>query len=215
MTRYRGKHRKPSRTRHAIARLATVGAAIMTPVMLAHPAGAAGKDWDALAQCESGGNWEANTGNGFEGGLQFTPSTWAAYGGTQYAHNAADATREQQIAVAQRVLNAQGPGAWPVCSKKTGFSGGGSGDTSGGDTSSGNNGNASQGNTPTPSQAPNQNTGNQPAPAGEDDYTVQPGDTLTGIADQFRIDWHTIYQRNATILHNPNLIFPGEQLTLQ
>ncbi|NHU84942.1 LysM peptidoglycan-binding domain-containing protein [Kocuria sp. JC486] len=69
-------------------------------------------DWDAVAQCESGGNWGINTGNGFSGGLQFTPSTWAAYGGQGAAQ---DASREQQIAVAERVLEGQGIGAWPTC----------------------------------------------------------------------------------------------------
>lgn len=69
-------------------------------------------DWDAVAQCESGGNWSANTGNGFYGGLQFKPSTWAANGGVG---SPATASREQQIAVANRVLDTQGPGAWPKC----------------------------------------------------------------------------------------------------
>lgn len=82
--------------------------------------------WDALAQCESGGNWSINTGNGFSGGLQFTPSTWAAYGGTGSPENA---TREQQIAVAERVLAGQGWGAWPACSAKLGLSGGATGVT--------------------------------------------------------------------------------------
>ena len=77
--------------------------------------------WDAVAQCESTGNWTINTGNGFYGGLQFTQSTWAAYGGTSYASRADLASREQQIAVAQRVLAGQGPGAWPVCSVKAGL----------------------------------------------------------------------------------------------
>jgi resuscitation-promoting factor RpfC len=71
-----------------------------------------GMDWDAVAQCESGGNWSANTGNGFYGGLQFKPSTWAENGGVG---NPANATREQQIAVANRVLATQGPEAWPKC----------------------------------------------------------------------------------------------------
>src|ERR1700733_3976281 len=71
-----------------------------------------GMNWDAVAQCESGGNWSANTGNGFYGGLQFKPSTWAANGGVG---DPATATRDQQIAVANRVLATQGPGAWPKC----------------------------------------------------------------------------------------------------
>ena len=73
---------------------------------------AEGMDWDAVAQCESGGRWNADTGNGFYGGLQFKPSTWAANGGVG---DPATATRDQQIAVANRVLATQGPGAWPKC----------------------------------------------------------------------------------------------------
>jgi transglycosylase-like protein len=74
-------------------------------------------DWAAVAQCESGGNWSINTGNGYYGGLQFGQSTWAAYGGTAYAPRADLATQGQQIAVAEKVLAGQGPGAWPVCGK--------------------------------------------------------------------------------------------------
>jgi hypothetical protein len=76
-----------------------------------------GQDWDAVARCESGGNWSINTGNGFYGGLQFTPSTWLAFGGTAYAPRADLATRAEQIAVAERVLAEQGPGAWPTCGR--------------------------------------------------------------------------------------------------
>ena len=72
-------------------------------------------EWDSVAACESGGNWAINTGNGYNGGLQFSPSTWAANGGTQYAPTADQASREQQIAVAENVLASQGPGAWPTC----------------------------------------------------------------------------------------------------
>jgi len=71
-----------------------------------------GMNWDAVAQCESGGNWHANTGNGFYGGLQFKPSTWAANGGIG---DPSTASRDEQIAVANRVLATQGPGAWPKC----------------------------------------------------------------------------------------------------
>jgi hypothetical protein len=73
---------------------------------------AEGMDWDAVAQCESGGNWRADTGNGFYGGLQFKQSTWNENGGVG---NPANASRDQQIAVANRVLATQGPGAWPKC----------------------------------------------------------------------------------------------------
>ena len=82
------------------------------------PGTRSGIDWAGIAQCESSGNWSANTGNGFSGGLQFTPSTWAAYGGGQYAASASQASPGQQIAVAQRVLQGQGIGAWPVCGKR-------------------------------------------------------------------------------------------------
>ncbi|AEG83448.1 MULTISPECIES: resuscitation-promoting factor [Corynebacterium] len=85
------------------------------------PAVANGSVWDQLAQCESTGNWAINTGNGFSGGLQFTDSTWAGFGGTAYAPRAHLATREQQIAVAQKVQAAQGWGAWPACTSKMGL----------------------------------------------------------------------------------------------
>ena len=74
--------------------------------------------WDRLAQCESGGNWSINTGNGYYGGLQFLPSTWRAHGGTGMPHQA---SREEQIRVAKRVLQTQGWSAWPVCSRKLGL----------------------------------------------------------------------------------------------
>src|SRR4051812_29486753 len=84
---------------------------------------ASGSTWDRIAQCESGGNWSINTGNGFSGGLQFTPSTWRAYGGAAYASSAYKASRSAQIAVAERVLASQGWGAWPACSAKLGLHG--------------------------------------------------------------------------------------------
>jgi LysM repeat protein len=74
--------------------------------------------WDRLAQCESGGNWGINTGNGYSGGLQFAPGTWRAHGGTGSAHNA---SRAEQIRVAERVRASQGWGAWPACSSKLGL----------------------------------------------------------------------------------------------
>ena len=77
----------------------------------------AGHDWAAVARCESGGNWSINTGNGYYGGLQFSQSTWEAYGGTAFAPRADLATQGQQIAIAEKVLAGQGPGAWPVCGK--------------------------------------------------------------------------------------------------
>jgi len=85
------------------------------PVSSAPPASSGGANWSAIAACESGGNWSANTGNGFYGGLQFTEQTWLAYGGGQYAPSANLASESEQIAVADRVLAGQGIGAWPVC----------------------------------------------------------------------------------------------------
>ncbi len=92
-------------------------AALMTPTATAAP----DSDWDRLAQCESGGNWAINTGNGYHGGLQFSASTWQAYGGGQYAPTANLATREQQIAIAEKTLAGQGWGAWPACSARLGL----------------------------------------------------------------------------------------------
>jgi hypothetical protein len=77
--------------------------------------------WDALATCEAGGDWSAETGNGYAGGLQFAPGTWHGFGGGSYARSAAAATREEQIAVAEIVLAAQGWQAWPTCSRLLGF----------------------------------------------------------------------------------------------
>lgn len=85
------------------------------------PAVANGSVWDSIAQCEAGGNWATNTGNGYAGGLQFSPSTWLAYGGGEYAATADQASREQQIAVAEKVQAAQGWGAWPACTAKLGI----------------------------------------------------------------------------------------------
>jgi hypothetical protein len=74
-----------------------------------------GLNWDAVANCESGGNWHINTGNGFYGGLQFDYSTWLSNGGGAYAPRADLASRSAQIAVATKVYNARGSSPWPVC----------------------------------------------------------------------------------------------------
>lgn len=116
------RHSKTSRFSMA-ARLSVAGAAVAAGSALMAPAATAApdSDWDRLAQCESGGNWSINTGNGFHGGLQFSPSTWNGYGGQEFAPVAYQATREQQIVVAERVLAGQGWGAWPACSAKLGL----------------------------------------------------------------------------------------------
>ncbi|MDO5030554.1 MAG: transglycosylase family protein [Corynebacterium sp.] len=96
------------------------GAAVFAPTASAAP----DSDWDRLAQCESGGNWHINTGNGYYGGLQFNAGTWNSYGGGEFASTADQATREQQIYVAEKVLAQQGWGAWPACSASLGLSSG-------------------------------------------------------------------------------------------
>lgn len=83
-----------------------------------------GAVWDRLAGCEAGGNWGANTGNGYYGGMQFDAQTWRAHGGTEFASSPDQASREEQIAVAQKVRDSRGGyGAWPACSRKLGLSG--------------------------------------------------------------------------------------------
>jgi hypothetical protein len=118
------KHRAPRyvRTKKVIARTpVAVGATAVGLGVLGSPvaaaAGATTHDWTGVAQCESGGNWSINTGNGYYGGLQFSQQTWAGFGGTEYAARADLATKGQQIAVAERVLAVQGAGAWPTCGR--------------------------------------------------------------------------------------------------
>jgi nucleoid-associated protein YgaU len=124
--RHNGRHREPSRVRVLALRGATVGVvAGAAALALAGPASAApDSTWNAVAQCESSGNWAINTGNGYYGGLQFSQSTWNAYGGQQYAARADLATREEQIAVAEKTLAGQGWGAWSCA-----YAGGGEGPT--------------------------------------------------------------------------------------
>ncbi|MCT7657585.1 transglycosylase family protein [Mycobacterium deserti] len=112
-----GRHRKPTTSAKNVAKIAFTGAVIGTgSLALAGQAGAATDgEWDQVASCESGGNWAINTGNGYQGGLQFSPSTWTGHGGGEYAPAAHMATKEEQIAVAERVLAGQGKGAWPSC----------------------------------------------------------------------------------------------------
>lgn len=114
-----GRHRKRTTTRKKVAavKLAVTGVVLGggSGAMAGHAGAATGDEWDLVSRCESGGDWAISTGNGYQGGLQFAPATWSAYGGGQYAAEAQRATKEQQIAVAERVLASQGRGAWPVC----------------------------------------------------------------------------------------------------
>ena len=114
-----GRHSKPTTSAKSVAKVAFTGAIIGTGgLALAGQANAATDgEWDKVASCESGGNWAINTGNGYQGGLQFSPGTWTGHGGGEYAPAAHLATKEEQIAVAERVLGTQGRGAWPVCGR--------------------------------------------------------------------------------------------------
>ncbi|MFD4656841.1 transglycosylase family protein [Kitasatospora sp. NPDC058444] len=231
---------KRHRVRMAVVAGAAVAALPVAGLVTATSASAAtASTWDAVAQCESGGNWSISTGNGFHGGLQFSPSTWAAYGGTAYASQANKATRAQQIAVAEKVLASQGPGAWPVCSQKAGLSRGGAPaavDTSG-DTAAKPTAKAAKPAKPAAAPAAKPATGKaaatQQAPKGQPSakpaqsapvapkntaaggYTVRSGDTLSEIAAKFGTDTDSLYRKNArTIGDDPDLIFPGQTLAV-
>lgn len=185
--------------KHALGAAATAGAVVALP--LAFGGGVAqaqtAHDWSGVAECESSGNWSANTGNGFYGGLQFKQSTWNAFGGSG---NAANAGKAEQIRVAENVLAGQGVGAWPVCGQYL---------TSG--TTPGVGGAATQppaqpvaAPAPAPAPAPT------PAPAQADSYIVELGDTLTAIAqEQTASLQHLVSQ-----VVNPDLIFPGQALDI-
>jgi LysM repeat protein len=211
----KGRHRRPSTPARIAAAATVTGAAVAIPLLGATGAQAASVDtWDAVAQCESGGDWSINTGNGFYGGLQFTQSSWEAAGGTQYAARADQATKDQQIAAAEELLGMQGPGAWPVCGARAGLSAGGPAaevETGGGAVEA-----------PEPQQEAPQATP-QAAPAEEapaavgdgESYTVAAGDTLSGIADAHGTTWQQLYADNARVVgEDPNLIIPGQELTL-
>ncbi|MET3164023.1 MULTISPECIES: transglycosylase family protein [unclassified Arthrobacter] len=203
--------------------VAAISAAGLALSVTAANAATDGATWDSLAQCESGGNWATNTGNGYSGGLQFSATTWAAYGGTG---SAADASREQQIAVAEQVQASQGWGAWPSCAAELGLSGGG------GTTAV------------TPQSAPVQSAPVQSAPAqapveqapavqvpadavtapqhaapvelSGETYTLEPGDTLSTVADKLGVEggWQSLADANMDTIANPDLVFSGQVLQL-
>ena len=168
------------------------------PLVSAGPALADGV-WDKVAACESSGNWSINTGNGFYGGLQFTQSTWEAYGGLKYAVRADLASKAEQIAVAEKVLTSQGPGAWPNCQpvKSAGSA-------------------VTKKVTPTPKiETPRKD----PAPVRKatGSYTVKPGDWLSKIAIREYGDvekWKDIAEANSDTVPDPDLIFPGQELVI-
>ena len=185
--------------------------------------------WDSLAQCESSGNWGINTGNGYAGGLQFSPSTWAAYGGTG---SAASASREQQIAVAERVQAGQGWGAWPSCAAKLGLTGGAVAPQSA---------SLAPASVPAPAKAPAKAAAPKAAapkavapkaaapkaaapaarhvaevPLSGESYTIQSGDTLSKVAEKLNIagGWQLLADANAATISDPDVVFPGQVLQL-
>jgi LysM repeat protein len=184
--------------RRSVAGLTAAGALLLSPFTGVGTASAAdGATWDRLAHCESAGNWSINTGNGYYGGLQFSQSTWQAFGGGAYASRADLATREQQIAVAEKTLAQQGWGAWPACSAKLGL---GEADKAGSAAA------PAAAAAPAPAAAP--------TPSGQQ-YTVGAGDTLAGIAAAHGLDWRALYAANAGVIGaDPARIFPGQVLTL-
>ncbi|MFJ9819742.1 transglycosylase family protein [Streptomyces sp. NPDC101151] len=194
---------------------ALAGAALLAPLgLLAATGNAAAADngvWDRIAQCESGGNWHINTGNGYYGGLQFSAGTWRAYGGTAYAPTADQASRSAQIAVATQVQRAQGWGAWPVCSARAGASGTAPAAASSGTA-------AAKGSVTTksaPAKTPERPAGHSDRSASRGDYTVREGDTLSTIAARHGTSWQRLYAANKKVIgDDPDLIVPGQRLAL-
>ncbi|MER6960534.1 transglycosylase family protein [Streptomyces sp. NPDC000618] len=222
----KGKHRRPSKATRVAALAGVTGVAIAAPLMAAGNASAAtAAEWDAVAQCESGGNWSINTGNGYYGGLQFSASTWAAYGGTQYAAQANQASKAQQIAVAEKVLAGQGKGAWPVCG--TGLSSAAYNGSSAGSSSSSSSNSTSTRSTeeqsasrstdrPAASKTVTTPTGKK-VEKGDGEYKVVKGDTLSSIAEKHKVagGWQKLFELNKDIVDDADLIYPGQQLHLK
>ncbi|MFI1251656.1 transglycosylase family protein [Streptomyces anulatus] len=229
----KGKHRRPSKATRIATLAGVTGAAIAVPLMGATNASAASVEtWDAVAQCESGGNWSINTGNGYYGGLQFSQSSWAAAGGTQYASRADLASKDQQIATAEKLLDLQGPGAW-ACAGAGGLTN--DGVDPGVNTGSGSGESK-------PEQAQPERQAEQPTtrseqreapkaeskktvttPTGEKvqkgdgEYKVKAGDTLSTIAEAEDVKggWSKLFKLNDDIVKDADLIFPGQQLHLK
>ncbi|MFF0445562.1 transglycosylase family protein [Streptomyces sp. NPDC004609] len=231
----KGKHRRPSKAAKIVAFAGITGAAVAAPLIGATSASAAtASEWDKVAQCESGGNWSINTGNGYYGGLQFSSSTWAAFGGTAYAPNAHQASKSQQIEIAEKVLAGQGKGAWPSC---------GVGLSNSAYTGSSDSGSSQQQSKPRQQQSqPSQQRSEvpttrserskAPAPAhqesskpaakaggfqkGDGEYEVKSGDTLSKIAEAQGVDggWEKLFELNKDIVKDADVIYPGQQLHL-
>ncbi|MFE3092413.1 transglycosylase family protein [Streptomyces sp. NPDC059248] len=229
-----GRHRRqqPSRINRASLTVTAGGAGMALPLIAAGTSQAASVDvWEKVAACESTNNWKINTGNGYYGGLQFSQSTWDAFGGREYAPRADLASKDQQIAVAERVLDAQGPGAWPTCSSQAGLTRGGdspdiSPERGGGDqraasAQGGRTAAAPQERKAAPQRtAPPKQQKATPTtvPTQRQGYTVAGGDSLSRIADakNVRGGWPALYEQNRdTVGSDPDLIYPGQKLVIK
>ncbi|MEU7510639.1 transglycosylase family protein [Streptomyces sp. NPDC042898] len=214
----RGRHRRhqPSRINRASLTVTAGGAGMALPLIGAGTVQAASLDvWEKVAGCESSSSWHINTGNGYFGGLQFSQSTWESYGGTHYAPRADLASKDQQIAIAERVLKGQGPGAWPSCGPSAGLARGGDAPGSGGNAPR----TASlPGQRALPEQTPRRAAGPTTVPTVREMYTVTPGDSLSKIAREERVQggWKRLYESNRPVVgDDPDLILPGQRLTLR
>ncbi|MET7367744.1 peptidoglycan DD-metalloendopeptidase family protein [Streptomyces sp. NPDC005566] len=230
-----GRHRRyqPSRINRASLTVTAGGAGIALPLLTAASAGAASTDvWEKVAACESTSNWHINTGNGYYGGLQFTRSTWAAFGGTAYAARADLATKDQQIAIAEKVLEGQGPGAWPACSVRAGLTRGGDAPDIAPQTKRTAADAAKTGAKAAPRTAPQSGSAKAApdtragkasasptaVPGKRESYTVARGDSLSGIAATERVQggWQRLYSANRAVVgDDPDLILPGQRLSLE
>ncbi|MFD2094220.1 transglycosylase family protein [Blastococcus deserti] len=175
-----------------------LGAAAIGVGVFAAPAAAAEHNWDGVAECESGGNWSINTGNGYYGGLQFSQSTWEAYGGLEFAPRADLATKEQQIVVAERTLDGQGVGAWPTCGKYL----------------TENTAAAPAEPAAAPAPAPAEPAAPASTSSSGGTYTVQPGDTLAEIAAAQGVEggWEGLWALNRDTVSDPDVIYVGQRL---
>lgn len=214
----RGRHRRyqPNRINRASLTVTAGGAGIALPLMGTGTAQAADvESWEKVAACESTDNWDINTGNGYYGGLQFSQSTWEAFGGTRYAPRADLATKDQQIAIAEKVLDGQGPGAWPTCSVRAGLT------RDGADPdirpAAGRSDRSQRDDRRTSVEDVRPQSTPQARAGRAEMYTVVRGDTLSGIADEERVrgGWQGLYEANrSTIGADPDLILPGQRLRL-
>ncbi|MHB2024381.1 MAG: transglycosylase family protein [Mycobacteriales bacterium] len=195
---------------------------------LATPAHASGYDaWLRVANCEAGGNWATNTGNGYFGGLQFAESTWLAYGGGRFAYYANEATEWQQIIIGERVLLGQGVGAWPVCGPQAGLTMADAYDGVPGSVVT----TALTRPAPKPVArpvthhavqerprlgVPTPSRGRHAAVAPAGTVVVQRGQTLSSIAADHKVSggWEALWRANIKTVRNPNLIFPGQRLVI-